>query len=274
MGRLDDLGTTRSQLFILRREQNRLAELDEVIESSVAAFPWFPVHRAEQALLLAETGRPSEARAVFDDLARDRLAAFHRDNLWLLGLAVTSEVAYLLQEREAARILYDELEPFAELHAVGWEGSMGSVSRYLGLLAETLGDLDSAVRHLEHAEQVNERMGARPWVARTRADLGRVLLRRGADTDASRAHQLLARAQAQAAEMGMVALSAKLGPAGGSEEASAGSVRAAVDHTFHREGEYWVVEFGGSTRPSLRHGKGMGLPGEAAGRSRSRDPRA
>ncbi len=49
---------------------------------------------------------------------------------------------------------------------------------------------------------MNERMGARPWLARTQRDYGQVLLDRG---DSARAAQLLAAAEATYAELGMTA---------------------------------------------------------------------
>jgi len=260
MGRLerDELSSTRSQLFLLRREQDRLAEVEDVNLSSIDAFPWYPVHRAERGLLLAETGRPGEAQAVLDELARDGYAVFYRDNGWLLETAITSEFAAILEDRNAARVLYDDLSPFSELHAAGWaEGSVGAVSRYLGLLAETLGRLDEAVAHLEYGERFNERMGAGPWVARTRADLARVLQRRGHTDDRGRAVTLLARARADAEGLGMVALMKSLDrEAGASADAKDVHLPAPVEHTFRREGDVWLVEFD-SSAVRVRDTKGM-----------------
>ncbi len=261
----DEVSSTRSQAFLLRREQDRLAEMVDVNLASIDAFPWYPVHRAERALLLIETGRRSEAQALLSALARDDFAVFHRDNEWLFGMAITSEVASRLGDVRAAAVLSEQLAPFRELHAAGWaEGSFGAVSRYLGLLAETLGQLDDAVGHLEHAEQFNDRMGARPWTARTRADLARVLRRRAQPDDAARAAALAAQARGEADEMGMVALLKQLaadaeavtGP-GAAKEPMPRDARAITEHTFRREGDHWLVEFDGST-VRVRDSKGMG----------------
>ena len=252
----DELSSTHGQLFLLRREQGRLDEIEDVNQSSIDTFPWYPVHRAERALLLAETGRRGEAQALLDELSRDRFAAFYRDNNWLLEMAVTSEVAALLGDVDAATVLYEELTPFAELHAAAWaEGGVGAVSRYLGLLAETLGDLDAAVRHLEHAERFNQRMGARTWVARTQVDLGRVLRRRDHGPDEDRARQLLDSARAEAEQLGMVALIASLGLMTQGSPAPL-SAPIPVEHTFRREGEYWLIEFD-RTSVRVRDTKGM-----------------
>jgi hypothetical protein len=50
------------------------------------------------------------------------------------------------------------------------EGMRGAVSRYLGLLAPLAGREDEAGRHFEDALDMNARMGARPWLERTRRD--------------------------------------------------------------------------------------------------------
>ena len=55
----------------------------------------------------------------------------------------------------------------------------GAASRYLGMLAATLGEFDKAEAHFEHALEMNERMGARPWLAHTKAEYALLLRRRG-----------------------------------------------------------------------------------------------
>lgn len=254
---LEETSAARSQLFLLRREQNRLAELEEGVRSTIGAFPWYPLHLAELALLLAETGRRGEAQARFDDLARDRFAIFHRDCEWLLGMAIASEVCAMLGDLPAAEILYEELDPFAGFHAVGQaEGSVGAVDRYLGLLAETLGREADAVRHLEDAERLNERMGARPWTLRSQADLARVLRHANEAPDQARAAGLERSARAGATELGMVALLAQLEREAGQEPPVREAPTAQMENTFRREGDYWLVEFDG-TSVRVRDTKGM-----------------
>ena len=67
---------------------------------------------------------------------------------------------------------------------------MARQSRYLGLLASAMGCADDAVSHYEAALEINERHGARPWLARTQADLARTLLPRDAPGDRERAREL------------------------------------------------------------------------------------
>src|SRR5450759_2989730 len=246
----DDESAGRMHRFLLRREQGRLAEEAATVRASVDDFPWYPLHRAALVCLLLDLERKAEARAVFEDLAREGFRALYRDNEWLLGSSLACEACALLGDGSAAKVLYDQLAPFAGRHAIGHaEGSVGAVDRYLGLLAFALGRLDDAVSHLTAAIEINEGWGARPWAAHSQHDLAEALVRRDAPGDRERAQQLDRAARATAEELGMV-LAEQIGP------------RAAVPGfpltpgTFRREGEYWTIEFGQKAF-RVRDAKGM-----------------
>jgi DNA-binding CsgD family transcriptional regulator/tetratricopeptide (TPR) repeat protein len=203
----DNVSAARFQLFLLRREQGRGAEIEAMLRSSVEEFPWYPLHRAALACLMVDLGGMVEARAVFDELAEYDFAVFHRDNEWVLGTSLAAEACYLLGNETAAAVLYDQLLPFRGRHAIGHaEGSVGAVDRYLGLLAATLGRLEEAERHFEDALEMNARMGARPWVAHTQHEYARMLAERGRGKDRDRAVSLLTSALETGEEIGMTVL--------------------------------------------------------------------
>lgn len=253
----DETSVARMHLFLLRREQGRLAEVESTVRASVEDFPWYPLHRAALACLLLELGRDGEARTVFDDLAAEAFRALYRDNEWLLGVCLASDACALLADVGAAEVLYDQLKPFAGRHAVGHgEGSVGAVDRYLGLLATTIGQLDDAERHFSEAIRVNKQMGARPWVAHSQDDLARLLLQRNQDGDRSRAEALQLDALRTARATGMIALQTRITERiDGSTDQSDHASRAGAGR-FRREGEYWIVAFDGATY-QLRDSKGM-----------------
>jgi tetratricopeptide (TPR) repeat protein len=132
------------------------------------------------------------------------------------------------------------------------------VDRYLGLLAATMGRLDDAERHLRDAIRINQQMGARPWTAHSENDLARLLLLRNGVGDRDRANELQETALATARRLGMTALEARIGeqvpgrPVSELPKPSPGG----VDGVFRREGEYWIVAFGGRT-VRIRDTKGM-----------------
>jgi predicted ATPase len=252
---LDDVSSSRMHQFLLRREQARAPELDELIRDAVEAFPWYPMFRSALACLLIEAGRAGEARIVFDALAADDFQALHRDNEWLLGMALAAEACCLLGDRKAGDVLYRQLLPFAGLHAYGpTEGAIGAVDRYLGLLADLLGRDADAAAHLRSAIRLNDGMQARPYAAHARRELARVLAR--SPEGVQQARELLAEAQRSAEAIGMQSLLSRL---------STETALAASDErrpppqlsTFRRDGDYWTVEFHGE-RAMIRDAKGMG----------------
>jgi hypothetical protein len=102
-------------------------------------------------------------------------------------------------------MLYDQLLPYAHMNApFTAEIALGSVSRYLGMLARMLGRPDDAAQHFEYGLEFNTRAGARPWVARTREDYGRMLLESDDPSERRRGQELVASALATYRELGIV----------------------------------------------------------------------
>jgi tetratricopeptide (TPR) repeat protein len=115
-----------------------------------------------------------------------------------------AETAARLGDSARAARLYELLLPYADRVAVSYpEISMGSVSRFLGILASTCRNYDDAARHFEDSLALTESIGARPWLAHTLDDYGHLLLRRGQPGDAEQAHDLLDRARAGYSELDM-----------------------------------------------------------------------
>ena len=79
----------------------------------------------------------------------------------------------------------------------------GAVARYLGLFASGLGLYDEAEQHFHDALAMNERMNAKPWIARTQIDYARMLLIKGDPADRDRAIQLRDAGLQTARELGM-----------------------------------------------------------------------
>ena len=91
-------------------------------------------------------------------------------------MCLLAETAGALRDRRRARDLYRLLLPYGERVAISYpEISVGAVAQYLGQLASLMDRVDDAARHFEDALELNARIGARPWLARTRHDLGAML---------------------------------------------------------------------------------------------------
>jgi len=256
------------QLFMLRREQGRLAEIEALVRAAAREIAWYPVLRCTLALLLCETARDDEARIEYDRIAADDFVAVPFDNNWLFSMSLLSEVTYALRDEPQARRLYERLLPFAERNAAV-EVSTGSLSRSLGLLTTVMSTFDAASGHYERALEHNREMGARPWVAHTEHDFAVMLAQRRHAGDAEHAVDLLRRALASSESMDMPALRAKvkrdLDALGSTTSAASSPDTAFAAHLgaqlrqsaiMHLEGEYWTIGYDGRVL-RLRDSKGV-----------------
>jgi tetratricopeptide (TPR) repeat protein len=243
----DDVSVYAMHTFLLRREQGRLAEAVHGTHAAINQCPWYPVHRAALVCTLHALGRETEARAVFEGLAADEFGALHRDSEWLLGVALTGEACAILGDRRRAVKLYELMLPFERRHAHVIGEGVGAIDRYLGLLAATQGQLDDAERHFNEAIELNERMGATPWVAHSRHDLATVLWQRDGPGDRERAIVELSRAMDIGEKLGMTSLIEKahrsLQQLGIDEMDEPRSPELPGQMVFRKEGEYWTVGF-------------------------------
>jgi DNA-binding winged helix-turn-helix (wHTH) protein/tetratricopeptide (TPR) repeat protein len=200
-------------LYVLRREQGRLAEVEGAMRGLVASYPGVPGPRAWLALLLAESGRP--------DLAREELAWFAREGLgtlagtegWRPSLAMLGEACLAVGEDGLLPALHAELLPVARHCLVVGDGILcvGPAARVLGGMAARLGRLDEAWAHFERALALAGELRSPPWAARTRLDWARALLRHGGRADRARAAVLAGEARAAASAGGMPRIGAEAG---------------------------------------------------------------
>ena len=191
-------------LFVLCREQGRLAELEDALRRSSHENPRLLRFRCALAHLYAELGRDRDAREVFDDLLSRNLGGEHLDEEWLFGMCLLPDVCAFLGDASSAGRLYAILLPYERHYAEApVEAAFGSVARALGVLATTLRHFDDAEGHFDTAMQMEGSMGARPWLAHAQHDLAGMLLARGEPGDRERASGLLAEALATYRELGM-----------------------------------------------------------------------
>jgi len=203
-GQPDALAGFGAQMFPLRQNQGRLAELTDALRANVEAMPHAPSWRAALAALYSETDQVTEAREQVDIL---RAGGFDPPlNLaWMTYMSRLSEAVCHLHDRSAAAVLYEHLRPLAgQVYVLEMTiGCSGSIAFWGGLLAACLGRCDDAERHFDDALAMNERLGARPCVVRIRRAWASMLLERNAADDAARARELIAAGRAEAETLGM-----------------------------------------------------------------------
>jgi tetratricopeptide (TPR) repeat protein len=198
------------QTAAVQRAQGRLDEAATALQIFRKQYPWVPTWRCEYTLVLALLGREDEARAEFEELAGGDFADLRRDLTWLTAIAFLAETAAILRDRSRAALLYELLLPHASRTVSVSPGvaCYGSVARYLGRLAATLERDAEAVAHLETALTANSRLGARPYVAETQADLAALLAAR--ERDPARTRELAGQARATALDLSMAPLLARV----------------------------------------------------------------
>lgn len=182
------------QLLAIRREQRRMAELEGPARQLVATNPDRGAWRAGLMTLLWETGRPQEAAAELEHLARAGFEDIRRDGDWLTAITLLADGAAELGDRERAERLYELLLPYRSGNVVIGIATvcLGAAARHLGRLALTVGWREEAVAHLREAVIANTALRTPLYLAHAQLDLARAL---GAGEEA----EGLAQAAAQAA---------------------------------------------------------------------------
>jgi DNA-binding SARP family transcriptional activator len=194
----------RLQRYTLCDFQGDVGELEPAIRELVVGYPARPVFRCVLAQLYAQLGRIGDARRELESLAVDGFAPLPFDQEWLFGMSFLAETCALLRDAPSSAVLYSLLVPWAAFNALdSSEGFRGSVSRYLGLLAATMGRWSEAAGHFAEALAMNDRQGVRPWLAQTQIEFARMLLERDEPGDRERVKELLDHALATCKELGM-----------------------------------------------------------------------
>jgi hypothetical protein len=185
-------------MMLIWREQGRMADMAPVVEPILRGAV-HPGARKMLGVFAIERGADDE---IADILGPDPIPRVH-DFTWLAEVCVTAELASVAALPCAAE-LYEILLPFRD-RVVTMDGTffcMGSASRYLGMLAETLGRRADAIAHCELAVETDDRIAAIPWSVRSRWHLAQLLL----PVDRRRARHLLTQAHRTADSRDLLAL--------------------------------------------------------------------
>ena len=202
----DASGTYGIQMFSIRREQGRLAELAPVIRILAGGErehgPWRP----GLVSLLAELGMEADAKRELARLAGEGLDPL-RESLWVASLTYISDACAALGDETVAAMVYPQLKRLTNTnvmigHLVAY---YGAADRYLGMLATVLGEWERAEDHFERAMALNRKMAAGTWLAHTEYEYARMLLARGPG-ERERVGMLLGEAEALATRIGMTTL--------------------------------------------------------------------
>jgi hypothetical protein len=232
-----------AQLMALRQQQGRLAELEPALRAAGrGSGVGSGLAAAAHALALFEAGRDDEARSVFEPLADADLSVAAGDAGGAARLLFLAELCVALEDRKRAAQFYGHLLPYAERHVVvGGALCFGSAARLLARLAELDGRGDAARAHFETALARDGALGARPWLAHTRADFAAWLGASPLASDRERGLALAEQALADADRHGLEAVRRKLAPSRDAAEP------AGTEPVFRRDGDHWTLAYDGLT---------------------------
>jgi tetratricopeptide (TPR) repeat protein len=187
-------------------------------------------------MLLAEIGRIDETRDALARFDHAELARLH-DRNWPASWFQLARAASIVGDRPlAAALLEPQHRPDERCVQVSLATvCLGAADLATAWLQHAIGDLDAADAHYQSAEELNARIGARCWLAQSRADHARLLLERDRAGDREAAFRLDELAQGAAREIGL----ATIAPA---------RRTTSVPHprppaTFRRTGAVWELAF-------------------------------
>jgi hypothetical protein len=196
-------------LIVLRYEQGRLAEMEEVLAGMLDLLPTVKTLPGVLALICCANGRLGDACGYLELACAADLSDAAHDFDRVTTLVIFAWAAALLGDRARAGAIYDDLASSSGLGTVTEHVCLGPVDRTLGLLADVLGREDVAEAHFRRAVAWCERVQAPTWLARTRCDWARFLSTRGRTEDLPRAIELATAAQAGATALGMPEVAAQ-----------------------------------------------------------------
>ena len=164
------------QRLLLERDLGRV----EASVERLVALPGQPLgdtlRTAALGLALVAAGDLDRAGERYRQVAAEGFASVPRNQLWLLTVSWLAETAAALGDAQGCEELDQLLEGREDrLVALGGAGVAGSVARVRGLLAGVAGSAERAVDLHARALAVHERLGLRPWAARSASELASAL---------------------------------------------------------------------------------------------------
>jgi class 3 adenylate cyclase/tetratricopeptide (TPR) repeat protein len=193
-----------SQLSVIRRDQGRHAELIGPLRAFSEKLPHLPVWRVVLAGLYCETDQLDEARAEIRALG-DGALEIQLDWTWASTMMSLAQVCSDLDHQELAGRYYTQLQPVAGQVGVTGIGLVcyGSLALPCGQMAACLRRWREAEQYFVQAMDMNLRIGARPYLVRTRRAYASMLLARGAIGDSARAAKVIDEGRVEAHQLGM-----------------------------------------------------------------------
>ena len=170
-----------------RMYQGRGAEVIGLLEQAVANFPGVPAWEAALGRTYCFIDRRPDGAEILERAAAQRFGHLGHDQMRMCGLAMHADTAAQTGSVQAAAMLYELLDPYADQFV--WNGGMGfgHARMSLALLTATLGRHAEADAHFAFACAFHHEHGLRLWEARSELGWAEALADRG-ETERAREH--------------------------------------------------------------------------------------
>jgi ATP/maltotriose-dependent transcriptional regulator MalT len=200
-----DAGVYGLQMFAIRREQGRLADVLPLMRMlSASEGDDQHVWRPGLTALYAELGMLDESRRELEVLAPHGFAAVPRDSAWTACLTFLAEACVACGVRQHARTLLRELDLYAGRNLmVGMTICFGPADRLRGGLAHLLGFHDLANEYFRAALTLADNSSSPVWRAHVQHDWALLAAENG---DVENAKMLAGQAHNTATLLGMTTL--------------------------------------------------------------------
>ena len=171
--------------------QGRGAEVIALIEQAVANHPSIGVWEAAVGRAYCYIDRRPEGAEVLARGTAKHFELLRYDAFRMSALALYADTAAQTGSVEAAAMLYDLIEPYADQFVYNGAASYGHARLYLGLLAATLGRHEQADAHFAFACAFHREHGLRVYEGRSELGWAEAFAERG-ETERAREHAVRA----------------------------------------------------------------------------------
>jgi DNA-binding CsgD family transcriptional regulator len=196
-----DAGVYGLQMFAIRREQGRLAEVLPLMRVLSTREDDQGVWRPGLTVLYAELGMLEDSRRELAALAPGGFASVPRDSVWPACLTFLAEACIACGAVDHAAILMKELDRYAGRNLmVAMTICFGPADRLRGGLAQLLGLRQQADSHFRAAMALADRSASPVWRAHVQRDWARLAAANG---DVDNAKFLAEQAHSTATVLGM-----------------------------------------------------------------------
>jgi class 3 adenylate cyclase len=196
-------------LFILRRQEGRLAEIAALVPAAIADAPGVVGMGMLEAILGVELADGTDAHAILRALAPAVLDTAPENQVWSSVVWACGYVAARLGDIEWSSRVLDVLAPYRACVAYNGLFSFGSIPSLMGLLATTLQRFDDADEWFAAGAALERRIGARALVTQTESWWAMSLRERGTESATRRAVELEASVEMAARDLGLRGLTGR-----------------------------------------------------------------